>query len=361
MKSRVFGLDLMRALAMFSVIIAHSGYDKLFGLRHGVIAVESFFVMSGFLIGEMLIRDFRNGFNFTDLKYFWIKRWFRTLPLYYCVLILKFIFIDHSVSYHVVNYFLFLQNNFYGINFLPVSWTLVLEEWFYIIMPLLFFVFFKNGIRAQKFFLFVVLFVFLSNVLRLGWVLYTNRPYGAIIGNFPFRLDSFLIGVGLAAVKLFSAEIYEKMSKAWFFIIALTGFAVLLYFFRMDEGGNLKEDHLLWIRTIWFSLISISIALLLPFLNANAAILWLARFKVLNFVITWISFLSYGIYLVHLDIFRLVDRFIPALNNYHPAVGIGVKVTIVIGFSFLLYKFVHEPFIKLRTKIVGKRVVEVKN
>ncbi|MEW6470311.1 MAG: acyltransferase family protein, partial [Bacteroidota bacterium] len=96
MKSRVFGLDLLRSFAMISVIAAHSGYDTLLGLRHGIIAVESFFVMSGFLIGEMLIRDFREGFDFNDLKSFWIKRWFRTLPLYYAVLILKFIFIDQS-------------------------------------------------------------------------------------------------------------------------------------------------------------------------------------------------------------------------------------------------------------------------
>jgi peptidoglycan/LPS O-acetylase OafA/YrhL len=356
MKSRVFGLDLLRALAMLSVILAHSGYDRLFGLRHGIIAVESFFVMSGFLIGEMLIRDFRDGFNFTDLKYFWIKRWFRTLPLYYCVLILKFIFIDHSISYHIGYYFLFLQNNFFGINFLPVSWTLVLEEWFYIIMPLLFFVFFRKGIQARKFLLFVLLFIFLSNVIRLGWVLYTNRPYGAIVGNFPFRLDSFLIGVGLAAIKLFSESVYKKMARTWFFVCALSVFLGMLYFFRMDNGGNLGEDHLLWLRTIWFSLISISIALLLPFLNASVAILWVAKLKPLNFIITWISFLSYGIYLVHLDVFKLVNQFVPSISHLHPAIAISLRVFVAIAISFLLYKFIHEPFIKLRTKIVGKRI-----
>src|SRR5687768_5833236 len=96
MNNRIFGLDLLRSFAMISVLIAHAGLYKFYGLRHGIVAVELFFVMSGFLIGEMLIRDFRHGFSFGDLRTFWIKRWFRTLPVFYAVLIIKFVFIDNS-------------------------------------------------------------------------------------------------------------------------------------------------------------------------------------------------------------------------------------------------------------------------
>jgi len=359
MKSRVFGLDLMRSLAMFSVVAAHSGFDVLFGLRHGIIAVESFFVMSGFLIGEMLIRDFREGFDLQDLKTFWIKRWFRTLPLYYCVLLLKFIFIDHSISWNIFYYFFFLQNNFYGINFLSVSWTLVLEEWFYLIMPLLFFIAFRGGINAVRFYWFVVVFIVCSNLARLGWVAYFDRPYGAIVGNFPFRLDSFLVGVGLAAVKLFSGKIFEMMARAWFFLLGLALLFVLLYFFRQSDGGNLAEADTVWVRTVWFSLISLSIMLLLPFFCISPAILWLARFPALNFTITWLSFLSYPIYLVHLDIFRLIDRFLPQNYSWHPAMSIGLKVSVTVLFSILLYRFVHEPFIALRTKLTGGKKTSV--
>lgn len=360
MKSRVFGLDLMRALAMVSVILAHSGFDRLFGVRHGIIAVESFFVMSGFLIGEMLIRDFRDGFNFGDLKTFWVKRWFRTLPLYYCVLLLKFIFIDHSISWNIGYYFLFLQNNIYGINFLPVSWTLVLEEWFYLLMPVLIFILFRKGINPGRFYLFVILFVIFSNLARLGWVMYTDRPYGAIVGNFPFRLDSFLIGVGLAAVKLFSQRFFEKMMRLWFFIAGIVALVVLLYFFRQADGGNQGETEIVWIRTVWFSLISIAIMLLIPFLCNSTIILWMARHRALNFLITWISFLSYPIYLVHLDVFRLVDKFVPQNGAWHPAFSISFKVMFVVLLSILLYKLVHEPFIALRTRIVGKKAPQVK-
>lgn len=353
--NRIFGLDLMRAIAMFSVIVAHSGFDRLFGLRHGIIAVESFFVMSGFLIGEMLIRDFRNGFGMNDLKNFWIKRWFRTLPLYYAVLLLKFIFIDHSISFNLGYYFLFLQNNFYGINFLPVSWTLVLEEWFYLVIPVLIFLLFRKGINASRFYWFVLLFVIASNVVRFAWVYYTDRPYGAITGNFPLRFDSFLIGVGLAAVKLFSGKIFEFMSRTAFFLASLFGLVVLLYFFAISDGGNQGETDLLWVRTVWYTLISVSIALLLPFIDQGKPVLALGKINPLNFIITWISFLSYPIYLIHLDFFRLTDQYFPFIAGWNPIAVIFFRLLFIVPFSLLLYKLIHEPLIALRTKVLSKR------
>ena len=156
-KRRIFGLDLLRVFAVIAVIVAHAGYSKIYGIKYGYVAIESFFVMSGFLIGEMLIREFKGGFTFSDLKIFWVKRWFRTLPLYYAILLLKFIFLNpDEIGANVLYYVFFLQNNFYGVEFFAVSWTLVLEEWFYIIMPLIIFLFFKKGIIPKKFYLFTV-------------------------------------------------------------------------------------------------------------------------------------------------------------------------------------------------------------
>jgi peptidoglycan/LPS O-acetylase OafA/YrhL len=139
LKGRIYGLDVMRAAAMICVILTHSGIRTIYDMRYGIVAVESFFVVSGFLIGAILIRDFKDGVNFSTVSYFWKKRWFRTLPLYYAVLLIKFIFIDQTPGWNILYYFVFLQSNIYGIDFLPVSWTLVVEEWFYFINPVLFY------------------------------------------------------------------------------------------------------------------------------------------------------------------------------------------------------------------------------
>jgi len=97
-EKRVFGLDLMRALAIIFVVIGHGGWilDKAntnFPWIRFIDGVELFFVLSGFLIGGILIKIFQNteSLNLNTIWDFWIRRWFRTLPNYYLVLVLNIV------------------------------------------------------------------------------------------------------------------------------------------------------------------------------------------------------------------------------------------------------------------------------
>lgn len=76
---RNFGLDILRATAILLVVFAH--YFASTPLEAGGLpGVEIFFVLSGFLIGNILIRSFQNqGPTAGTLRVFWLKRWFRTL------------------------------------------------------------------------------------------------------------------------------------------------------------------------------------------------------------------------------------------------------------------------------------------
>ncbi len=133
---RNFGLDLLRAISIWLVLAQHGGINitGLTPLKIGSIGVEIFFVLSGFLIGGILLRDIDKNLSLKQtLINFWTRRWFRILPLYYIILLFKFIVVDHSIGKNILYYVLFLQNNFYGIDFLPVSWSLVIEEWFYLL------------------------------------------------------------------------------------------------------------------------------------------------------------------------------------------------------------------------------------
>ena len=88
-RKRIFGLDVMRAVAILLVVFSHVLWivpdakgiiPDLLSLA-GVIGVEIFFVLSGFLIGRIVIKMFlQEDFNFRKVMYFWIRRWFRTLP-----------------------------------------------------------------------------------------------------------------------------------------------------------------------------------------------------------------------------------------------------------------------------------------
>lgn len=354
MKNRIFGLDLLRAIAVNAVLLSHFSYEYLFGMRFGFLAIESFFVMSGLLIGEMLIRDFQNGFTMGDLRKFWIKRWFRTLPLYYAVLLLKFAFIDHSPGINILYYVFFLQNNFYGVDFMDISWTLVLEEWFYIIMPVIIFLFFKKGINAKKFYLFTTLVIGTIILLRLLYVYNVNNNYSAINGNVVLRFDSFLIGVCLAAVKLFNVDVFKKMASPKFFI---SGLLLIIFFWvlythpnGLESMGEIENIFL----ALRFTIFGVLVAMILPFFCLSSLFVSISPKNIFAWTITWLSLLSYPMYLIHTEMQVQLKKYFPAMLSWNEFLVLGIKYGLVIAFSLVLYYLVHEPFIKLRSKVVGK-------
>ena len=105
---RIIGLDVLRSIAIILVMLMHSGsmflplaklpllgniVGKLLAIiiPVGYLGVELFFVLSGYLIGSILIKLFSDNKKpiFKEIKQFWIRRWLRTLPNYYFVLLIK--------------------------------------------------------------------------------------------------------------------------------------------------------------------------------------------------------------------------------------------------------------------------------
>jgi len=149
---RNFGLDVLRACSIICVLLIHGGsiirgHPKLLHIYSffQIDGVTMFFVLSGFLIGNILIKAINEtSFTIKNLYGFWIRRWFRTLPNYYLVL-LFFIFIYHKLNdklpNDLINYFFFSQNLRHGctFEFFGASWSLCVEEWFYLLIPIFLF------------------------------------------------------------------------------------------------------------------------------------------------------------------------------------------------------------------------------
>ncbi|MBI4947150.1 MAG: acyltransferase [Bacteroidetes bacterium] len=343
LKERSVGLDLVRSIAILLVLFSHSVMQTVSGVPIGMIGVEIFFVLSGFLIGQILVKDFMNGITLKGLFRFWIRRWMRTLPIYYIIILLKFIIIDSSLGGKIFVYFFFLQNNFIGIDFYPVSWSLVIEEWFYLLLPIGILIFFKKGIsdRKEKFIVFLVACIIVINIARFLWVLYSNRSFGGIFANVPFRLDSLLTGVLAAAVKIIFPSVYKNrwqnkytlMSGLFLFIILVSAFGY--------SCMHLNVNSLLWTRTVWFFLISFSFALMIPYIDYS----FTRKVNFLTKAITWVSLISYSLYLLH----PFIYQYAPRTGNL--IIDFIIVHTLLFVVCTLSYRYIEKPVMNLREKI----------
>ncbi len=116
---------------------------------HADKAVDAFFVLSGFLIGVMLMKEHSRRGS-VNLKRFYGRRFLRLMPVYYTLLLVLFLIPTEQDKIYL------LANLFYVNNFLPHegilahwTWSLAVEEQFYFLFPVLFFNLSVNICRAK--------------------------------------------------------------------------------------------------------------------------------------------------------------------------------------------------------------------
>jgi peptidoglycan/LPS O-acetylase OafA/YrhL len=134
---RIPGLDLLRAAAIVMVLLAH--YPKIGTslttrvLNFGWAGVDLFFVLSGYLIGSQVIRPLA-GRKEIGLGWFYFRRFCRTLPSYYVVLAAYYALPAEASP--GANFLVFTQN-FSAMHSFTPSWSLCVEEQFYLLFPIL--------------------------------------------------------------------------------------------------------------------------------------------------------------------------------------------------------------------------------
>ncbi|MBE9666864.1 acyltransferase family protein [Mucilaginibacter boryungensis] len=357
---RVFGLDVFRATAIILVLMSHTisliGTKVIMDIFYvvGVIGVELFFVLSGFLIGIILIKLYHTApvISFESIKVFWIRRWFRTLPNYYLMLIVyifMFSYLNHKnilTKFDTLLYFGFLQNFFSEIkeSFFGVSWSLSIEEWFYIFFPALLFGsqrFFKN--KQKAIFTLIIIFIAFPFLTRtyfeffgrnIGW----DTGYRKIV---PLRLDGIAMGVLAAYFKYYYDQQFNKY-KNLFFSIGLVFLLLLIVFFYYATCVHSTVSMNIIKATVFFTLFSLSIALLIPFIyklndsNLN---------KIFLLIIRNISIISYSMYLLHPIIIIFVLHFFIIYNVICKILLMWI-LTLISG--YIQYCFFEQKITRLR-------------
>ena len=364
MKPRAFGPDLIRATAILLVLWSHTfpggtlfpalGVARIF---LGRVGVEIFFLLSGYLIGDILQNElFAGRWNqVTGMLVFWKRRWFRTLPNYYLFLGLNLL-LFHFVAGHWPTagrqYFWFGEALWWPHpGFFVVAWTLAIEEWFYLLFPLLLFVIFKLIRRAQATLLLAMLiFVGLPVALRcfiqpaIGW----DPTEGSTLPN----LDAIVYGVALAYIKFNLPKAWKWLVKIWFVgMMAMIG--ILFLFCSHFVAAGFETTASLYYRACGSILVSATLLLMFPKVaetNPPANWTWL------GLAIRKISLWSYSIYLSHFTIRWLVN-----LGFEHCGVTPVFQHTLApvliwlfsITVSAFLYHYFERPVMDLREQLVA--------
>lgn len=330
------------------------------------LGVELFFVLSGFLIGNILIRTFMSSdFTFHDVKHFWIRRWFRTLPNYWLILTVDLLF------YKAINfvqwdapkllYYPFLQNLWYPhpLYFFGEAWSLSIEEWFYLTLPVCMLVCYRvfRPTDKQKF----LFRIFLGYLLVFALIRFINafHPINgpeqdiSIRKVVLFRLDAVIYGVLIAYFSYFKGAWLDKV-KYYMLALCIAGSAFIYYILMSHEISiiNPKDPSLKFASDAFlYLIIPFFFSLCLPFANSVKSM----RGKYLPRAIQHISKISYSMYLVH---FSLI--FIPVFYMVNPGslwevAGVYMLYWIaVIVLSSLLYKYFEYPIMQRRDKIAKK-------
>jgi len=321
-------LDLLRATAITMVVIYHTAQTTP-AIRpitnYGEYGVDLFFVLSGWLIGGLYWRE-RHAFGSVQIVRFWMRRWIRTLPPYFAALLVAWL-----AAYALRNqafdyaYLVFVQNYYHYIPFFQVSWSLCVEEHFYLLLPLL--LAFHRGKVNPVWFILPLIVPVLSRLAVSGeeYSLYFKTATH-------LRMDGLILGVWLSYLAVEYPHRFETLirSSPWAVLIAafvLTGLVL--------AGGLVK--FLLWgtVSAVFFS------ALLVVAVSRTET-------KGLTASIAApIALASYSIYLTHswaiTATLKLVDEFPVFSVAYFP-----IAFLLVAGLGAVFYFGIEHLSIRLR-------------
>lgn len=330
-------IDGLRAIAVISVILFHGGLP---GFSGGFVGVDVFFVISGYLITGILLRELEAG-DFSIAR-FYERRMRRILPALFAVLMVcvpfawflmgpytfgQFgqglmavpAFVSNILFWRTTNYFNATQEN-------PLlhTWSLGVEEQFYIFFPLFLLLVWRYARR------WLWASIILAAAISLGlslWSLNSGRYLAAFYLS-PMRAYEMLIGsvVALALWHQGGRLIgNERLASplAWIGLLLILG-SITVY----DQASPFPG---------WLALVpTIGTALILAYTRKDSSIARLLSIRVM----VGIGLISYSAYLWHQPVFVFTH-----LMGWQPGIGGNLFLTVLsLGLAALSWRFIEQPF-----------------
>lgn len=347
-------LDGLRGLAVLLVLWAHLPIDSVprainlarYVFQPGYLGVDIFFVLSGFLITRILLVEKQNG---RPLRNFLIRRSLRIFPIYYLtIVVLLFVLPGMYLLWSA----LYLSNFVFSFdlsnNPLRHTWSLAVEEHFYLVWPVL--IYGCAAATSRRIALWVLMP--LSVVLAILTLAVSDRWLGGhgpdlLYRATPFRMLSLLLGAMLAYHENGLRQTPGRLMK----LALCTGLAAV---FIIPTGKLMPEGWLALNKMIGLALASTTVvALSIWAFDQKSPV---AR-PLSSATLSYLGRISYGIYLYHFPIFffmgmrhDVTELAETAATVPTPWATILLAVAITFGVAAASFQFIERPILKLKDR-----------
>jgi peptidoglycan/LPS O-acetylase OafA/YrhL len=351
------GLDSLRGLAILLVLGVHVQASPTWA-KVGWLGVDLFFVLSGFLISNLLFGEYKTH-GAINLKSFYIRRGFKLYPSFYFLLLATLLYCWISGRGirpgAAVAEFAFLQNYFTGLW--GHTWSLAVEEHFYILLPLTLVLMARFARPGRPFQRIPMLFLAVAVaclVARVAAWRLMEFQYTTHFQRSHLRFDSLLFGVLLSYYFNFEPARVSKWTgprrKPLFFACFL---AILPCLILPNSNP--------WVYTIGFSLAYMSFGglLLLTLFDERGNLAANKKSGIAERALAGIGVFSYSIYLWHVPIAMAFGQFNHWLEERHwqaNPYGLFVLYLLVsIAFGSAISKLLELPLLRFRDRLVPRR------
>ena len=346
-------IDGLRALAVSLVILCHL---QITGFSGGYIGVDIFFVISGFLITNLLINEYQSNLasgqsGRISFRNFYLRRVKRIVPMALTVIVVALVYAYFNYSQarfsqvrndaiwaslfganihymqESLNYFQQAQ----AVSLLQHYWSLAVEEQFYLVFPALFLLFARIKTKAKSWLITPLIAVSLLSIVSLVSAIISDTPNQSYFSSFDRAYElgiGALLALGLALRKF-------NLTKVTSNLLSLSGIALIVFsVVRFDDGSRFPGASAL-VPTLGTALILFS--------EMSSEKLSVVGSTLARKPLVYIGNLSYSIYLWHWLVIIIVKDQITA----SPLILNTLIVVTTLLLSVIGYQLIEHPIRKL--------------
>ena len=336
-------LDGLRAFTVIGIMLYHGGTTWLGG---GFLSVDVFFALSGYLITTLLLIEYERS-GTLDLKSFWARRARRLLPALFLMLVAVLVygaFLTGEAAaavrrdalatlVYMSNWWFIISGNSYFEQFqdpspLTHTWTLAIEEQWYLFAPLLLLLLLPR-VRSRRMLAVVFVLLGVASAIEMAWLANPETDGSRVYYGTDTRLQSLVLGAALAAVLTPGA--LERFHVPARVIGPLAAAGIIgLILVGTDQASWLYHGGFL-------AFASLSVALIASIQARPES--WIARMLAWPPAV-WVGKISYGLYLWHWPVYVVLS---PTRVGLSGLALLTLRFAVTFGLATASYYLVEMP------------------